>query len=185
MAWPSTRSSLRSGADPCRLPSPPTDEKGQSAQKTVDLKADTGAGVVLLRPDRATYRVGDTMHLTALTSQNFGSLFLDIVRDGQTLSTRSEQVKDGRAEFAVDLSGDLYGALTLHAYKVLADGSIIRDTRVVVVDAPRDVTTEITGRPRSVSPRRHWPSSRSTRARPPARCRRRWAWRLWTSRSLR
>lgn len=121
-----------------------TDEKGQSAQKRVDLAADTGAGVVLLRPDRATYRVGDTMHLTALTSQNFGSMFLDIVRDGQTLSTRSEQVKDGRAEFAVDLSGDLYGALALHAYKVLADGSIIRDTRVVVVDAPRDVTTEIT-----------------------------------------
>ncbi len=120
-----------------------TDEQGQSAQKKVDLQADTGAGVVLLRPDRATYRVGDTMHLVALTSQNFGSLFLDIVREGQTLSTRSEQVKDGRAEFAVDLSGDLFGALTLRAYKVLTDGSIIRDTRVVVVDAPRDVTTDI------------------------------------------
>ena len=121
------------------------DEKGQSAQKKVDLQADMGAGVVLLRPDRATYRVGDMMRLTALTSQNFGSLFLDIVREGQTLSTRSEQVnaERGRVEFAVDLSGDLYGALTLHAYKVLADGSIIRDTRVVVVDAPRDVTTEI------------------------------------------
>ena len=120
-----------------------TDEKGQSASKTVDLKADIGAGVVLLRPDRATYRVGDTMRLVALTSQNFGSLFLDIVKDGQTLSTRSEAVKDGRVEFAVDLSGDLFGALTLHGYKVLDNGSIIRDTRVVVVDAPRDVTTDI------------------------------------------
>jgi hypothetical protein len=120
-----------------------TDEKGQSASKTVDLKADTGAGVVLLRPDRATYRLGDTMHLVALTSQNFGSMFLDIVKDGQTLSTRSLPVENGKAEFAVDLSGDLFGALTLHAYKVLADGSIIRDTRVVVVDAPRDVTTDI------------------------------------------
>jgi hypothetical protein len=120
-----------------------TDEKGQSSSKAVDLKADAGAGVVLLRPDRATYRVGDTMRLVALTSQDFGSLFLDIVKDGQTLSTRSEAVKDGRAEFAVDLSGDLFGALTLHAYKVLDNGSIIRDTRVVVVDAPRDVTTDI------------------------------------------
>jgi len=120
-----------------------TDEKGQSASKTVDLKADTGAGVVLLRPDRATYRLGDTMHLVALTSQNFGSMFLDIVKDGQTLSTRSLAVQNGKAEFAVDLSGDLFGALALHAYKVLGDGSIIRDTRVVVVDAPRDVTTDI------------------------------------------
>jgi len=120
-----------------------TDEKGQSASKTVDLKADTGAGVVLLRPDRATYRVGDTMKLTALTSRDFGSLFLDIVREGQTLSTRSEPVQGSHAEFTIDLSGDLFGALTLHAYKVLDDGSIIHDTRVVVVDAPRDVTTDI------------------------------------------
>ncbi len=130
-----------------RLSVTATDEKGQSASKSLDVKADASAGVVLLRPDRATYRVGDTMRLVALTSssmtQNFGSLFLDIVREGQTLSTRSEQVKDGRAEFAIDLSGDLYGALSLHAYKVLPDGSLIRDTRVVVVDAPRDVTTDI------------------------------------------
>lgn len=129
-----------------------TDEKGQSASKTVDLKADTAAGVVLLRPDRATYRIGDTIKLVALTSQNFGSLFLDIVREGQTLSTRSEPVQNGRAEFAVDLSGDLFGTLTLHAYQVLDDGSIIRDTRIVVVDAPRDVTTDIQATPSLPSP---------------------------------
>jgi len=126
-----------------RLSVTATDEKGQSAIKSLDVKADTSAGVVLLRPDRATYRLGDTMHLVALTSQNFGSLFLDIVKDGQTLSTRSLPVENSKAEFAVDLSGDLFGALMLHAYKVLADGAIIRDTRVVVVDAPRDVTTDI------------------------------------------
>ncbi len=126
-----------------RLALTAADEQGSSASKTVDLSADQAGEVVLLRLDRATYRLGDTMRLTALTSQGFGSVFLDIVRDRQTLSTRSAPAENGRAEFAVDLSGDLFGTLALHAYKVLADGSIIRDTRVVVVDAPRDVATTI------------------------------------------
>jgi len=122
-----------------------SDEKGQSAQKQVDIEAETGMGVVLLRPERAIYRLGDTMRLVVLTSVRAGSVFLDIVKGGQTLSTRALDVdpQSGKAECAVDLSGDLFGTLTLHAYKVLADGSLIRDTRVVAVDAPRDVTTQI------------------------------------------
>ena len=131
----------KSGA--LRLSVTATDSMGQLAGKVVELKADATADTVLLRPDRATYRLGDTMRLVALTSQDWGSLFLDIVKDGQTLSTRSAPSENGRAEFAVDLSGDLFGALTLHAYKVMADGSLIRDTRVVVVDAPRDLATAI------------------------------------------
>jgi len=127
-----------------------TDEQGHAASQELTLDPDTGADVVLLRPDRATYQLGDTMHLTALTTvgqasspASFGSIYLDIVRDGQTLSTRSAPAENGRAEFAIDLSGDLFGTLTLHAYKVLADGSIIRDTRLIVVDAPRDIETTI------------------------------------------
>ena len=56
---------------------------------------------MLLRADRAAYVVGETMHLTALTPVASGSVYLDIVRTGQTLSTRSAEVESGRAEFAV------------------------------------------------------------------------------------
>jgi hypothetical protein len=66
-------------------------------------------------------------------------VYLDIVKAGQTLSTRSAQVQEGKVEFAVDISPDLYGTLELHAYKVLLEGTIVRDTRVVVVDAPNDL----------------------------------------------
>jgi len=122
-----------------------SDERGQSAQKQMNIEAETGMGVVLLRPERAIYRLGETMRLAILTSVRSGSVFLDIVKGGQTLSTRALDVdpQSGKAECAIDLSGDLFGTLTLHAYKVLADGSLIRDTRVVAVDAPRDVTAQI------------------------------------------
>jgi hypothetical protein len=43
----------------------------------------------------------------------------------------------------VDLSPDLYGTLELHAYKVLSDGTIVRDTRLVVVDEPNEIDIDI------------------------------------------
>ncbi|MCJ7622926.1 MAG: MG2 domain-containing protein, partial [Anaerolineaceae bacterium] len=70
---------------------------------------------VLLRPDKPVYRVGDTMNLTILTSQPAGTVYLDIVREGQTVSTRSIDVEAGQAVVPVDLSPDMYGTLELHA----------------------------------------------------------------------
>jgi 5-hydroxyisourate hydrolase-like protein (transthyretin family)/archaellum component FlaF (FlaF/FlaG flagellin family) len=120
------------------------DETGLSARRQVDFEAEYGSDNVLLRADRAAYVVGETMNLVAFTPVDFGDVYLDIVKSGQTLSTRSTKVENGKAEFVVDVSADLYGTLELHAYKVLLDGTIVRDTRLVVVDAPNDVTIDIT-----------------------------------------
>jgi uncharacterized protein YfaS (alpha-2-macroglobulin family) len=98
---------------------------------------------VLLRPDRATYQVGDTMNLEILTTESSGSLYLDITREGQTLSTRALPITSGRATASVDLTSDLYGTLSLHAYKLLSSGEIVRDTRLVVVDAPTDLALDV------------------------------------------
>jgi len=119
------------------------DETGLSARRQVSFVAEAGADSVLLRADRAAYVVGETMDLVALTPVESGDVYLDIVKAGQTLSTRSARVQEGKAEFAVDVSPDLYGTLELHAYKVLLDGTIVRDTRVVVVDAPNDLAIAV------------------------------------------
>ena len=120
------------------------DETGLSAARQVEFQAGYGADSVLLRADRAAYVVGETMNLVAFTPVQSGDVYLDIVKAGQTLATRSARVEDGKAEFAVDVSSDLYGTLELHAYKVLLDGTIVRDTRLVVVDAPNDLAIAIT-----------------------------------------
>ncbi len=121
------------------------DETGLSASRQVSLEAEYGSDFILLRADRAAYVVGETMNLVAFTPPLMSSdVYLDIVRAGQTLSTRSARVQDGKAEFAVDVSPDLYGTLELHAYKVLLDGTIVRDTRLVVVNAPNDIGIAIT-----------------------------------------
>jgi hypothetical protein len=120
------------------------DEAGLAARREVDFETEERSDSVLLRADRAAYVVGETMYLAALTPVEFGSIYLDMVKAGQTLSTRSARVEEGRAEFAVDLSPDFFGTLELHAYKVLPDGGIVRDTRLVVVDEANDIAIDIT-----------------------------------------
>ncbi len=127
-------------------PSGPTDlwveartPSGEQAERTVALAADRAPETLLLRAEKAAYQVGETMRLEALTTARSGAVYLDIVREGQTISTRAAPVEEGRARFAVDLDETMFGTLELHAYRVLPDGTLVRDTRVVVVDLPRQV----------------------------------------------
>lgn len=110
------------------------DTTGASAQAVITLEADEQPETVLLRIERAAYRVGDTLKAEALTTAHGGAIYLDVVKDSQTIATFSAPVQDGRAVFALDLTAEMFGTLELHAYRIALNGSIIRDTRLVVVD---------------------------------------------------
>ncbi len=121
-----------------------SDARGNFASQDFYFEGEYTEETVLLRPDRPVYRVGEAMHLTLLTSQPEGTAYLDLVREGQTVSTRAVPVSGGHAEVVVDLTPDLYGTLELHAYKILSWGGITRDTRLVVVDAASDLSLTLT-----------------------------------------
>ena len=120
------------------------DATGNTVDQYFHFEGSWEEETVLLRPDRAAYLVGETMQLDVLTSSPSGLVYLDIVRESQTVSTRSVEVSGGYAQVAIDLSPDLFGTLELHAYKILSSGHITRDTRLVVVDAPTDLLLTIT-----------------------------------------
>ncbi len=119
------------------------DEMGHRGTLEKYLEGRWENGYVLLRPERAAYRVGQTMRLDVFTSAPVGSAYLDIVREGQTISTRSLDVRDGQASADVDLTPDMFGTLELHAYKIMGGGNIVRDTRLVIVDAANDLRLAI------------------------------------------
>ena len=98
---------------------------------------------LLLRPERPVYKVGETLNLSLFATQPEGAAYLDIVRGGQTLSTRSIPIQGGKGSLAVDLTPELYGTLELHAYKILSSGTMVRDTRLVVVDPASDLTVRL------------------------------------------
>jgi len=120
------------------------DAQGHVSSHEFQFEGEWSDESVLLRPDLPVYQVGDTMKLTVFTSVSTGTVYLDIVRDGQTVSTRSLDVSGGKSEIAVDLTPDLFGTLELHAYKISSYGTIIRDTRLVAVSQADDLQVSVT-----------------------------------------
>lgn len=110
------------------------DKKGNLTTQQFTFQSQYSGETVLLRPEKPVYKVGEPMRLTLLTDKPTGTVYLDIIREKQVISTRSVEMWDGKAEVVVDLTPDLYGTLELHAYKLLRSGVTVRDTRMVVVD---------------------------------------------------
>jgi uncharacterized protein YfaS (alpha-2-macroglobulin family)/ABC-type glycerol-3-phosphate transport system permease component len=110
------------------------DKKGNVTTKQFNFQGQSSGETVLLRPEKPVYKVGEPMKLTLLTDKPTGTVYLDIVREKQVVSTRSVEMQAGKAEVVVDLTPELYGTLELHAYKLLSSGVTVRDTRMVVVD---------------------------------------------------
>lgn len=119
------------------------DDQGNQVQRRVELDSEYSEEVVLLRPERAAYRVGETLRVDVLASQPSGTVYLDVIREGQTLSTRALEIVNGRATAEIDLDETMFGTLELHAYKVLRDASLVADTRLVVVDRAEGIDVEI------------------------------------------
>ena len=110
------------------------DLKGNSATRQFNFQGQYSEETILLRPEQPVYKVGDAMKLSLLATKPTGTVYLDILRERQVVSTRAVEVSGGKAEVTVDLTPDLYGTLTLNAYKILRSGVVVRDTRMVVVD---------------------------------------------------
>ena len=111
-----------------------TSETGARTSQYFNFSGEATSEFVLLRTDRPVYQVGQTMTLDVYTTASSGLVYLDIIRAGQTVSTRSLKLEGGRTTAAIDLTPDLTGTLELHAYRILYGGTIVRDTRLVVVD---------------------------------------------------
>jgi uncharacterized protein YfaS (alpha-2-macroglobulin family) len=115
----------------------------QSAQKTVSLQMSPGRESLLLRADRALAKVGEQVRLTVLTTKPTGTVYLDAIKDRQTVLTRSIELEGGRAAMDFPLTPELAGTVELHAYQILPDENIIRDTRIIMVSHADDLTIEV------------------------------------------
>ncbi|MFQ6101584.1 MAG: MG2 domain-containing protein [Anaerolineae bacterium] len=121
------------------------DAQGAEGSGAFTFESDRAPQTLLLRAERAAYEVGETLRAEALVAgAEDAVIYLDVVRARQTIATLSAPVEDGRAVFALDLDGTMVGTLELHAYFLLADGSSVQDTRLVIVDAPRQVAVAVT-----------------------------------------
>lgn len=113
------------------------DDRGRSGRLVADLMAQGAAEQdFLLRTSFAQYAAGETMQVTVLARQD-GPVYLDITRGSFTFLTKTLDVKDGRADAAIDLPQELRGTARVSAYRVRPDGHIWRDSRPIVVTASK------------------------------------------------
>jgi uncharacterized protein YfaS (alpha-2-macroglobulin family) len=111
------------------------DSAGRRGWQSAKLTCGQPGEAFLLRLDKAVYNGGDTMHLEILGGGK-GTIFLDILRDGQTVLTTSVDLKDGRGTLDLDLPPEWFGVLRLCAYRVGTDGITVRQLRSLYVRQP-------------------------------------------------
>ncbi|MDI6784394.1 MAG: MG2 domain-containing protein, partial [bacterium] len=120
------------------------DKMGNTAKKEFTFSADTSRDAILLRTDKSLYQVGETAHLQIFTTQKQGTVYLDVIKDGQTMITKSVDFVQGKASLDVVLDQSLTGSIQLHAYLITRTTDIIRDTRLVYVNPADELRIAIT-----------------------------------------
>lgn len=119
------------------------DETRRSAQRTFRFatgSADSEALAVI--SDGALYDVGESVELDIVTAGTARRVFVDVVRDGQTLLTDAIDVANGRAAYTLDLSPDMTGTLRIDAWYVTEGANIVRGHRTVYVQDARQLAID-------------------------------------------
>ncbi|HZU34534.1 MAG TPA: alpha-2-macroglobulin family protein, partial [Gemmataceae bacterium] len=119
------------------------DKKGTVAQSTAELTSEPFGDNVLLRLDKAIYQGGEPLKVSVRSSAGLPTAYLDIVRSGQTLLTKWLNIKNGAASETVQLPAEAFGTLEVHAYQMLANGEMIRDSRVIYVQPADDLKIKV------------------------------------------
>ncbi len=119
------------------------DEQGHIAAQNLPLGTMRSRQAVLLRPHKTAYRIGENLNVDAFVAGQATTVFLDVVKGGQTFALAALPVQDGVARAEIPLDGSLLGTLELHAYIIAHRGEIVRDRRLVLVDpAPSQVEVQ-------------------------------------------
>ncbi len=117
---------------------------GERVIVTRTLSAAPAAEGIILRSSKSLAKVGDRLTVNALSSTRGGTIYLDVIRNKQTILTRALPVKDEIASLPLNITADMTGTVELHAYKILTNEEIIRDTRVLIVTPADDLVIDVT-----------------------------------------
>lgn len=144
--------SLRPAAGPVVLNLKAADARGRACQADVKLDSDAGTQSLMLRTNQAVYKVGNTLRLETFSTRQRGAVYIDVVKDGQTLITRAIETSNGRGSLSLDLGPSMFGTLEVRAYQITSNADPISDRRLVYVDPADDLKVEVSAEQESYKP---------------------------------
>ncbi|HTB15611.1 MAG TPA: MG2 domain-containing protein [Bryobacteraceae bacterium] len=109
------------------------DKEGNRASKSIRLQMRDGSEQILLRPERAVYRAGDRITLKIFSTKERGTVYVDAVKEGQTVLTRDLDLHNGQAELSLTATPDMSGTVDFNAYSFGSDARPAADHRLVFV----------------------------------------------------
>jgi hypothetical protein len=115
------------------------DDCGRTGRRHVTLTCGTLPGDFLVRTDKAVYRGGETIRLLTLGA-GVEPVFLDLVKDGQTVLCETIDMNDGRGERALDLPPEMFGTVVLHSYRYGPEGLPVQKSRVIQIQPANGLT---------------------------------------------
>jgi A-macroglobulin TED domain/Carboxypeptidase regulatory-like domain/Alpha-2-macroglobulin family/MG2 domain/A-macroglobulin receptor binding domain/Alpha-2-macroglobulin bait region domain len=119
-----------------------SDQEGDRASSQVKLEVRATEEQILLRTERALCRSGDRIRLEVFSTRKRGTVYLDIVREGQTLLTRDVDIENGQAELILTATPEMTGTLDLGAYLIGSDAQPVADHRLVFVHPADELNIE-------------------------------------------
>lgn len=118
--------------------------EGKTAEAAFDLPVSSiQADSLILRADKAIAKAGDRVTLTIISTLGRGSAYVDLIAAGQTALTKTVNLRNGQGQLAVTIPPDLMGTVEIHAYLIARSGDTIRDTRMIYVEPPDDLSIKI------------------------------------------
>lgn len=109
------------------------DEAGKNRTLSYSSQTNLGPPAFLLRTDKAIYRAGETAQIGITSTEKHQTIFIDAIRDGQTILTKSVPLQNHKATYAFPLPPDLVGTLTLNAYFITGAGEDRGCSRIIHV----------------------------------------------------
>lgn len=116
-----------------------TDEAGLSVREEWNVPFERVTGDFLLRTDQVVCQAGASMQIEVLGGGS-EPVFVDMLKDGQTILTDSVEVDDGRGRYTFDVPPDLSGPVELIAYRYHSSTALpVRKRRVLFVRSASDL----------------------------------------------
>src|SRR5262249_20006782 len=109
-----------------------TDLKDRVGRRQVRFSTGSVRQDFIIRTDKAVYDGGDMVTVAAVAG-GVEPVFVDLLKDGQTMLTEAIAVRNGRGAAAFTLPADLSGTLELCAYRFNNAGVALRKTRTLYV----------------------------------------------------
>jgi alpha-2-macroglobulin-like protein len=119
------------------------DERGQTGRRQVEFRCGEIDAGYLVRTDKAVYEGSESIHVLALGA-GVEPIFIDLIKDGQTILSESIEMAQGRGERPIDLPPELFGTVVFHAYRYGPAGLPVRQSRIIYIRPANALAIKVT-----------------------------------------